>query len=89
MSRISEVFNIGDRDDLTPEHLLVLLERMYTDLAVAVNSKPDIYQRDTDGLTTDTFLAQGSLNINTTTLKVEMLTQHTNPTAVVWTKLSP
>lgn len=88
MARISETFNIGDKKDLSVEYLLVLMERMYTDLAVAVNSKPDLYQRDTDGQTTDTFLAQGSLNINTTTLKVEMLTEHTSPSAVVWTTLS-
>jgi hypothetical protein len=61
---------------------------MYTDLAVAVNAKPDLFERPTDGQTTDTFLANGSININTTTLKVEMLTQHTNPTTVVWTQLS-
>ena len=88
MARIPETFNIGDRNNLTPERLLQLLEDMYMELAEAINKKPEIYQRNTDGLTTDTFLANGDININTTTLKVEMLVQHTNPTAVVWTQLS-
>lgn len=88
MARIAETFNIGDRENITPEDLLRLLERMYVDLAEAINSKPDLYQRPNDGQTTDTFLSQGSININTSTLKVEMLTQHTSPTAVVWTQLS-
>ena len=70
------------------EELLLLLDRMYIDLASAVNSKPDLYQRTTDGQTTDTFLAQGSININLSTDKVEMLTQHINQTTVTWTTLS-
>jgi len=73
---------------MTMEELLVLLDRMYIDIARAVNRKPDLYQRDDDGQTTDTFLSQGALNINTTTLKVEMLVQHTSPIAVVWKTLS-
>ena len=88
MPSIPETFNIGDNSELTPENLLLILQRMYTDLAVAVNAKPDLYQRPNDGQTTDTFLAQGSININTSTLKVEMLTQHTDPTTVIWTQLS-
>ncbi len=90
MARLPNVFNFGnvDPENATTQELMQLLERMYLDLAEAVNSKPDLYQRDTDGLTTDTFLAQGSININTTTLKVEMLTEHTDPTTVVWTQLS-
>lgn len=88
MARIPDTFNFGSTEDMTVEELVVKLQRMYIDLAEAVNSKPDLYQRETDGLTSDTFLAQGSININTTTLKVEMLTEHTDPTNVVWTTLS-
>jgi hypothetical protein len=88
VARIPETFNVGDRKNLTVEHLLVLIERMYIDLAQAINSKPDLYERTTDGQTTDTFLAQGSININTATNKVEMLTNHTSPIAVTWTTLS-
>ncbi len=88
MARIPETFNTGDRLDLTPETLLLLMERMYIDLAVAVNSKPDVYQRRTDGQVTDTFLANGDFNINLNTNKVEMLTNHPTATTVTWTQLS-
>lgn len=91
MARIPEVFNsydVGNPADMTAEMLWDIMQRMYTDLAVAVNSKPDLYERTTDGQTTDTFLAQGSININLSTNKVEMLTNHVNPTTVTWTQLS-
>lgn len=88
MTRIPENFNIGDREKLTISDLFLILERMYTDLAVAVNGKPDLVQRDVDGQTTDTFLAQGTININLTTDKVEILTNHVDPTTVTWTTLS-
>lgn len=88
MARISETFDFGPMDDMSQEDLLLFLQQMYTQIAVAVNSKPDIYQRDTDGQTTDTFLSNGDININTTTLKVEMLTRHVDPTTVTWTTLS-
>ena len=88
MARIPESFNFGDREKMTIEDLLVVLERMYVDLATALNSKPDLYQRDVDGQVGDTFLAQGSININLSTDKVEMLTNHTSPTTVTWKQLS-
>lgn len=88
MASIPNTFNFGDAKDMTMEELVDKLQRMYEDVAVAVNSKPDLYERTTNGQTTDTFLAQGSININTSTNKVEMLTNHTSPTAVVWTSLS-
>lgn len=88
MARLPETFNIGDRSELTIEDLMLILERMYIDLAVAINQKVDLVERTTDGQTTDTFLAQGTVNINTNTNKVEMLTNHTSPTSVVWTTLS-
>lgn len=74
--------------DVDMEQMLVILSRMYTDLARAINQKPDLYQRTVDGQATDTFLAQGSININLSTNKVEMLTNHTSPTNVTWTTLS-
>lgn len=89
MARLPETFDFGDKKDVTAEDLLVLLQRMYVDLATAINSKPDLYQRTTDGQTTDTFLAQGSININLNTNKVEMLTNHVDPVTVTWTQLSP
>lgn len=89
MPKISETFNFGGTEDITPETLLRQIEIMYTDLAVAINKKPDCYQRDVDGQTTDTFLSNGDININTDTLKVEILTSHVNvtpgdPTTVTW-----
>ncbi len=84
MARIAETFNVGERGNLTPEKLLELLEVLYTDLATAINKKPDIIERASDGLTTDTFLSNGDININTSTLKVEIVTSHTSPTAITW-----
>lgn len=88
MARIPDTFNFGDTDGMTMEELVVKLQRMYMDLAEACNSKPDLYQREVDGQAGDTFLAQGSININLLTDKVEMLTNHTSPTTVTWTTLS-
>lgn len=89
MARLPPTFNFASRGNITMEELLNLLDRMYIDLAEAVNAKPDLYQRTTDGQTTDTFLAQGSININLNTDKVEMLTNHVDPTTVTWVQLSP
>ena len=88
MAKVKEYYEVGDRENITPEQLLRIIEDMYRDLAIALNKKPDIYQRSTDGLTSDTFLNNGDININTSTLKVEMLTEHSSSTAVVWTTLS-
>ena len=89
MAKIQEFFDVGNRSQIEVEDLLVIIEDMYRTLAVALNKKPDIYQRSSDGQTDDVFLNNGDININTSTLKVEMLTQHTSTSAVVWTKLSP
>ena len=88
MGRLPDTYNFGNLEDMDPEELLRVLQRMYTDIANAVNSKPDLYQRNLDGQTSDTFLAQGSININLTTDKVEMLTNHTSATTVTWKTLS-
>ena len=88
MASLNEYFNAGDTDELTVEDLLLLIQRLYTDLAIAINQKPDLVQRTTDGLVTDTFLSNGTININTTTNKVEMLTNHPTQTTVTWTTLS-
>lgn len=88
MARIDETFNIGDRSNITPERLLEILETMYTDIAVQLNKKVEFVERNSDGLTTDTFLSNSTVNINSSTNKVEMLTKHVSPTSVTWTKLS-
>lgn len=86
MARLPNNFNFGE--ERTLEELLIRLERMYIDIATAVNSKPDIYEREVDGDASDSFLAQGSININTLTNKVEMITQHPTESTVTWTTLS-
>ena len=88
MAKISEFFDFGDKQNISLEEIIVHLERMYTDLAMAINSKPDLVQRNVDGQVGDTFLSQGTININLSTDKVEMLTNHTSPTTVTWTQLS-
>ena len=88
MARISETFDFGDVTVDNLEEFVLRLSQAYTDLAVAVNSKPDLYEREVDGQTSDTFLAQGSININLLTDKVEMLTNHTSATTVTWKTLS-
>lgn len=88
MANIPNQFNFGDINDLSMEELVIKLQRMYYELAQAVNSKPDLYQRNTDGQAGDVFLGQGSININLLTNKVEMLTNHTSTTNVTWTTLS-
>jgi hypothetical protein len=88
MAKIPDTFNFGETEDMSIEELVIKLQRMYQDLAEACNSKPDLYQRTTDGQAGDTFLANGSINLNLNTNKVEMLTNHISPAAVTWTQLS-
>ena len=38
MAKIKEYYQVGNREEMTTESLLVLLEDMYKDLALAVNS---------------------------------------------------
>lgn len=88
MAKITEYFDFGDTSEITTEALMVVLQRMYTDLAIAINNKPDVIQRNTDGQASDTFLSNGDININLSTNKVEMLTNHPTQTTVTWTQLS-
>ena len=88
MARLPPTFNFPEADHLDMVTLVDTLNRMYLDLAEAINSKPDIYEREVDGQTDDVFLAQGTINLNTLTKKVEMLTQHIDPSTVTWTQLS-
>lgn len=87
MVKIATSLNPTDKNNLTTEDLLGIIEKMYMDLANAINSKPDFYERTIDGQIDDYFLANGSININTSTNKVEMLTNHVNSTTVTWTTL--
>lgn len=88
MPKIPRTFPIGNKDNLTVDYLYFLIQEMYTTLADQVNQKPSVYLRKDDGQPDDVLLSNGDININTTTLKVEMLTEHTTPTTVVWTTLS-
>jgi hypothetical protein len=86
MAKIPETFNFGNIKET--EELLRNLQEMYTQLAVAVNQKPDVYQRTTNGNVNETFLSNGDININLNTNRVEMLTNHPTQTTVTWTQLS-
>lgn len=88
MAKLSETYQAGSTDNLSIEQLYLIILDMYKDLAVAINRKPDVVKRDTDGLANDILLAIGTLNLNTTTQKVEMLTAHPTTTIVIWTPLS-
>ena len=88
MAKINEYYSVGDRSKIDVEELLRIIEDMYKDLAIAINKKPDLYQRNKDGQTTDTNLNNGDLNINTNTQKVEMLTAHDSTSVVTWKTLS-
>ncbi len=85
--KISEEFNVGAADNMSPSDLLRVMTTMYRELAIAINRKPDIIERTVDGVVTDTFLSNGDININTSTDNVEMLTNHTSATAVNWKTL--
>ena len=49
MAKIPDYLQIGEREDMTVEELLLVVEQMYLDIATALNKKPDIIQRTTDG----------------------------------------
>ena len=88
MAKIPESFDMGSSDGMEPEELLWLIQRMYTTLARAINQKPSVIERAEDGQTSDSFLSNGDININSTTFKVEMLTKHIDNATVSWTTLS-
>lgn len=87
MGKIATSLNVGERENMTPEMLLELIEKMYTDLSEAINNKPDVFERTTDGQVSDTFLPNGTININTSTDKVEIITNHPTATTVTWTTI--
>lgn len=88
MAKIQETFNFGNAEDLEILDVLELLGRMYTDLAQAINRKPDFYEREKDdGQTTDVTLSNGDLNLNASTKKVEMLVKHIDSATVAWKTL--
>jgi len=87
MGKIAKTLEIGNRKNLSVDDLADVIESMYIELADAINRKPDLYERSTDGLTSDTILSNGTININNTTNKVEVLTNHSS-SAVTWVTVS-
>lgn len=88
MVKIPTYFNAGDTAQLTPEKLYELIQRMYFDLAVAINRKPDVFKTSADMQIADTFLSDGDININLNTNKVQMATNHPTQTTITATTLS-
>lgn len=87
MVKIKERFEFGNPEDMDLEQLVEQLKVMYTDLAQAINQKPSLFIRNTNGQATDTNLSDGDININSTSDLVEMITNHTSTTNVTWTTL--
>lgn len=87
MVKIKERFEFGNPEDMDQVQLIEQLKIMYTDLAQAINSKPSVFIRATNGVATDTFLSDGDININSTSNLVQMVTNHTSTTNVTWTTL--
>lgn len=89
MAKIPERFEVGDIGNMSMENLLRLMEQMYTQLAQAVNRKPDVYFREppSDGQAADVFLSNGDINVNTNTFKIEMLVEHVDSATVTWKEL--
>jgi D-hexose-6-phosphate mutarotase len=88
MAKINEYYDVGDRNKINVEQLVRMLEDIYKILAVAVNKKPDVYFRPTDGQASDSFLSNGDINVNETTNKIEMLTSRPSSSTVGWTQIS-
>jgi hypothetical protein len=89
MTKIVEDYPLGDLENLTSEELARRLQEMYRQLARAINQKPDVFIRATeDGQATDTFASLGDITVNQNTPKVEILTEQTDPSTVVWTTIS-
>lgn len=93
MGKLAENYEIGNANDMQPEEMLRRIQEMYTQLARAINQKPDLVfitsdsTTPSDGIGTETFLSNGTININTTTDKVEMITNHPTASTVTWTLL--
>lgn len=86
MSKVPESYDFSDSEDIL--EIKRQLSDMYKILSSAINKKPDIYERETDGLTTDTSLSNGDININSSTGKIQMLNSHPTQTSVNWIDLS-
>jgi len=84
MAKIPEYFRQGNNEELTIEKLYLMMQDMYEEIAKQLNKKVEVYERATDGQASDTSLSIGTININTATLKTEMLVAHPTPSIVTW-----
>lgn len=84
MAKIPEYFRQGNNEEMTIEKLYLIMQDMYEEIAKELNKKVEVYERATDGQANDTSLSIGTVNINSTTLKTEMLVSHPTPTTVTW-----
>lgn len=98
MGRLSENYELGNAEDMEPEEFLRRIQEMYTELARAINRKPDLVfitsgndmngnPVPADGDNTETFLSNGTININTFSDKVEIITDHPTASTVNWVTL--
>jgi len=92
--KIPESYHFGDRENLTIDKLIEIIEDMYQQLAAQINQKPNVYARregttPTLGSTDDTFVENCDLNIKTDTGTVEMATRDPSTGAITWTTLIP
>lgn len=93
MARLPETFNFDESELQTPSGIRQVIDRLYTDLARAINGKPDltfktIANAPSDLSTSDSNLSNGTINVNTDTNKVEMVTNHVNSNTITITTLS-
>jgi hypothetical protein len=84
MAKIPEYFRQGNNEELTIEKLYLIMQDMYEEIAKELNKKVEVYERTTDGQVDDTSLSIGTVNINSNTLKTEMLVAHPTQTTVTW-----
>jgi len=92
VAKLPTSFNVGDRDNLTPEKLLEMLEDMYQEISTHVNLKPNARCRmegdtPTLGSPDDTFVTNGDLNIKVDTGTVEMATIDPDTGDVTWNEI--
>lgn len=87
MAKLNNTYNFGDRRNIDLEELIKIVEDMYRDIADEVNKKPDVYVGTSDGDTASTFVSIGDININTSSNKVEVCTNHAG-SSVTWTTVS-
>ena len=88
MPKIAETFYFGDIEKMDASELAKRLSEMYEILSIAINKRVEVVERTTNGQPTDYSYSNGTVNINNSTNKVEMLTNHDTATTVIWSALN-